>query len=110
DLEKTIQMGMFSMWRPSASCAQTNAWRIPWPRRAKDRQGRSSGGATSAAETDNPRAPSNRYFPPQSGSNTMKTRHISRRDALIQGSLAVAGMALLRVPGLADAFSIQPRQ
>src|SRR5437868_13222407 len=41
-------------------------------------------------------------------SKAMKTRPISRRDVLLQGSLAVAGLALLRLPGLAEAFSIQP--
>jgi DMSO/TMAO reductase YedYZ molybdopterin-dependent catalytic subunit len=38
----------------------------------------------------------------------MTTRPFSRRDVLVQGSLAVAGLALLRMPGLAEAFSIQP--
>src|SRR5438270_4718497 len=38
----------------------------------------------------------------------MTTPHMSRRDVLLQGSLAVAGLALLRMPGLAEAFSIQP--
>src|SRR6266849_2945965 len=38
----------------------------------------------------------------------MLTRPISRRDLLLQGSLAVAGLALLRMPGLAEAFSMQP--
>lgn len=38
----------------------------------------------------------------------MATRPISRRDVLLQGSLAVAGLALLRVPRLAEAFSGQP--
>src|SRR5437868_994912 len=41
-------------------------------------------------------------------SKAMKTRPISRRDVLLQGSLAAAGLALLRMPGLAEAFSIQP--
>ncbi len=38
----------------------------------------------------------------------MTTRSLTRRDVLLQGSLAVAGLALLRMPGLAEAFSIQP--
>src|SRR6266851_9908635 len=38
----------------------------------------------------------------------MTTRSLFRRDVLLQGSLAVAGLALLRTPGLAEAFSIQP--
>lgn len=38
----------------------------------------------------------------------MATRPISRRDVLLQGSLAVAGLALLRVPRLAEAFSAEP--
>jgi len=38
----------------------------------------------------------------------MSTPHMSRRDVLLQGSLAIAGLALLRLPGLAEAFSIQP--
>jgi DMSO/TMAO reductase YedYZ molybdopterin-dependent catalytic subunit len=33
---------------------------------------------------------------------------MSRRDVLLQGSVALAGLALLRVPGLAYAFSAQP--
>ena len=31
----------------------------------------------------------------------MTPQHISRRDVLVQGSMAVAGLALLRTPGLA---------
>jgi DMSO/TMAO reductase YedYZ molybdopterin-dependent catalytic subunit len=38
----------------------------------------------------------------------MTPQHISRRDVLVQGSMAVAGLALLRTPGLAHAFSAQP--
>ena len=38
----------------------------------------------------------------------MSTPHMSRRDVLLQGSMAIAGLALLRVPRLAYAFSIQP--
>jgi DMSO/TMAO reductase YedYZ molybdopterin-dependent catalytic subunit len=38
----------------------------------------------------------------------MTPQHISRRDVLLQGSMAVAGLALLRTPGLAHAFSAQP--
>jgi DMSO/TMAO reductase YedYZ molybdopterin-dependent catalytic subunit len=38
----------------------------------------------------------------------MEIRSLSRRDVLLQGSLAVAGLALLRMPGLAEAFSMQP--
>ena len=38
----------------------------------------------------------------------MSTPHMSRRDVLLQGSLAVAGLALLRAPRLAYAFSAQP--
>ena len=35
------------------------------------------------------------------------TSHMSRRDVLLQGSVAIAGLALLRAPGLAYAFSAQ---
>jgi DMSO/TMAO reductase YedYZ molybdopterin-dependent catalytic subunit len=38
----------------------------------------------------------------------MATRFMSRRDVLLQGSLAIAGLALLRAPRLAEAFSAQP--
>jgi len=38
----------------------------------------------------------------------MNTPHMSRRNLLLQGSMAVAGLALLRVPQLAHAFSAQP--
>jgi DMSO/TMAO reductase YedYZ molybdopterin-dependent catalytic subunit len=38
----------------------------------------------------------------------MSTPHLSRRAVLLQGSAAIAGLALLRVPGLAFAFSAQP--
>jgi len=38
----------------------------------------------------------------------MSTHHLSRRDVLLQGSLAIAGLALLRAPRLAEAFSAQP--
>jgi hypothetical protein len=38
----------------------------------------------------------------------MSTPHVSRRDALLQGSGAIAGLALLRAPRLAYAFSAQP--
>ena len=38
----------------------------------------------------------------------MATRFITRRDVLLQGSLAIAGLALLRAPRLAEAFSAQP--
>ena len=38
----------------------------------------------------------------------MTMHHLSRRDVLLQGSMAVAGLALLRTPGLAHAFSAQP--
>jgi DMSO/TMAO reductase YedYZ molybdopterin-dependent catalytic subunit len=38
----------------------------------------------------------------------MSALHLSRRDVLLQGSLAVAGLALLRAPRLADAFAAQP--
>jgi DMSO/TMAO reductase YedYZ molybdopterin-dependent catalytic subunit len=38
----------------------------------------------------------------------MSTPRLSRRDVLLQGSLAVAGLALLRAPRLAHAFSAQP--
>jgi DMSO/TMAO reductase YedYZ molybdopterin-dependent catalytic subunit len=38
----------------------------------------------------------------------MGTLRMSRRDVLLQGSMAVAGLALLRMPGLAEALSIQP--
>ena len=38
----------------------------------------------------------------------MSTSHMSRRDVLLQGSVAIAGLALLRAPRLADAFSAQP--
>ena len=38
----------------------------------------------------------------------MTTPHVSRRDVLLQGSVAIAGMALLRAPGLTYAFSAQP--
>src|SRR5262245_47854036 len=41
-------------------------------------------------------------------SKAMNARPLSRRDVLLQGSLAVAGLALLRLPGLAEAFSIRP--
>src|SRR5438270_3831996 len=38
----------------------------------------------------------------------MSTPQMSRRDLLLQGSAAIAGIALLRAPGLAYAFSAQP--
>ena len=38
----------------------------------------------------------------------MSTPRMSRRDVLLQGSMAVAGLALLRAPRLAHAFSAQP--
>jgi DMSO/TMAO reductase YedYZ molybdopterin-dependent catalytic subunit len=38
----------------------------------------------------------------------MSTPHLSRRDVLLQGSAAIAGLALLRSPGRAYAFSAQP--
>jgi DMSO/TMAO reductase YedYZ molybdopterin-dependent catalytic subunit len=38
----------------------------------------------------------------------MSTPRMSRRDVLLQGSLTVAGLALLRAPRLAHAFSAQP--
>ena len=38
----------------------------------------------------------------------MSTPRMSRRDVLVQGSMAVAGFALLRAPRLAHAFSAQP--
>src|SRR5437870_698382 len=38
----------------------------------------------------------------------MTTQRLSRRDVLLQGSMAVAGLALLRAPGQAYAFSAQP--
>src|SRR5438128_9822957 len=38
----------------------------------------------------------------------MNTTRMSRRDVLFQSSLAVVGLALLRMPGLAEAFSAQP--
>ena len=41
-------------------------------------------------------------------SRSMSTPHMSRRDVLLQGSVAIAGLALLRAPGLAYAFSAQP--
>jgi hypothetical protein len=37
----------------------------------------------------------------------MSAPQISRRDVLLQGSAAIAGLALLRAPGLAYAFSAQ---
>ena len=37
----------------------------------------------------------------------MSTPHMSRRDLLLQGSVAIAGLALLRAPRLAFAFSAQ---
>jgi len=37
----------------------------------------------------------------------MDTPRLSRRDVLLQGSMAVAGLALLRAPRLAYAFSAQ---
>jgi DMSO/TMAO reductase YedYZ molybdopterin-dependent catalytic subunit len=38
----------------------------------------------------------------------MTVHHLSRRDVLLQASMAVAGLALLRTPRLAHAFSAQP--
>ncbi len=38
----------------------------------------------------------------------MDTPRLSRRDVLLQGSMAVAGLALLRTPRLAHAFAAQP--
>src|SRR5437879_13670227 len=38
----------------------------------------------------------------------MSAPRMSRRDVLLQGSMAVAGLALLRAPRLAYAFSAQP--
>jgi len=38
----------------------------------------------------------------------MSTPHLSRRAVQLQGGAAIAGLALLRVPGLAFAFSAQP--
>ncbi len=40
----------------------------------------------------------------------MSTPRMSRRDVLLHGSMAVAGLALLRAPRLAYAFSAQPRE
>src|SRR6478752_6277175 len=42
------------------------------------------------------------------GAQAMSTPHMSRRDVLLQGSVAIAGLALLRAPRLAYAFSGQP--
>ena len=38
----------------------------------------------------------------------MSIPHLSRRDVLLQGSVAIAGLALLRAPGLTQAFSAEP--
>src|SRR5205814_8293961 len=64
-------------------------------------------GGRGRAHTDNHDATSHENFPVQFWRKAMKTRSISRRDVLLQGSLAVAGLALLRMPGLAEAFSVQ---